>query len=445
MSIRDEAFAGKETHFDLPQAIAEANRCLLCYDPPCSRACPADTRPGEFIRKLRLKNITGAIRTIKENNILGGACGALCPTAELCERECAATGIGRPIAIGKIQETLVAHGQKTGFRPLEAPQNRADSKIAVLGSGPAGLACAAELAKAGYQVSLFEERAEPGGALRYGIMPYRMDPGLLQGEIEDLLSLGVDLQCNRRIQGETAAEDLLNEGFAALFLAPGLWRSKQLTRRGPGLTGWYSSIAYLQAIREGNIDELHNAFMNKRVAVIGGGDVAMECVQSALKLGPSDVYLIYRRSYAQMPGEEKERLAALQSGAHFLLLNQPVDFVTEQDRITGLKCVRTELGPRDDSGRRTPQSMTGSEWVLKVDSVIEAIGKQAETESTTWYPSVLTDQQNLIQVEEGSTRTSRPGIFAGGDIVRGPALVVTAVEDGKKAAGEIMAYLRQRS
>ncbi len=442
MSMREEVFAAKDTHFDLPQAFAEANRCLLCYDPPCSRACPADTKPGEFIRKLRLKNITGAVRTIKENNILGGACGALCPTEDLCEKECAATGIGLPIAIGKIQETLVKHGQKTGFKPLEASRNREPSRVAILGSGPAGLACAAELAKAGFQVSLFEERPEPGGALRYGIMPYRMDPELLQGEIDELLSLGVDLQCNRRIQGDRGAEKLLEEGFEALFLAPGLWHSRQLTSRGPGLRGWYSSIAYLQAIREEKFGELEKEFLNKRVAVIGGGDVALECVQSALKLGASDVFLVYRRSYTQMPGEEQQRLSALQSGVHFLLLNQPVDFITENDRITGLKCVRTELGPKDDSGRRKPQSITGSEWVLQTDIVIEAIGNQAESGSNTWYPSVRTDQQNLIRLEEDSPRTSRKGIFAGGDIARGPALVVTAVEDGKKAARSIMAYLR---
>ena len=442
--MRDDLFATRKHDFGLPQAIAEANRCLLCHDPPCSRGCPADTRPGEFIRKLRLKNITGAIRTIKDNNILGGACGALCPTEDLCEKECAATGIGRPIAIGKIQQALVVHAQNSGFNPLTPETAKMTQKVAVLGSGPAGLSCAAELAKSGYPVTVFEQRHEPGGALRYGIMPYRMDPELLRGEIEDIRSLGVQIRCDTRIQGPKGAEELLQQGFAALFLAPGLWSSRQLTANGPGLRGWYPSIAYLQSIREDRFAELQTEFSGKRVAVIGGGDVAMECVQSAQKLGAADVFLLYRRSYAQMPGEEQERLSALKNGVHFLLFNQPVALVTEEGQITGLKCLRTELGPKDDSGRRSPRAIAGSDWILSTDIVIEAIGNQAEPESPSWYPSVETDSQNLIQFDQDRASTSVPGIFAGGDIARGPALVVTAVEDGKKAARSITAYLRQK-
>ncbi|MEJ2098154.1 MAG: FAD-dependent oxidoreductase, partial [Deltaproteobacteria bacterium] len=196
--------------FSLGQAMAETDRCLLCHDAPCSKACPADTDPALFIRKFHLKNITGAIRTIKENNILGGACGVLCPTARLCEAECSATGIDRPIQIGKIQRFLVEHAWETGFNPLQKADSRPE-KIAVVGSGPAGLSCAAELAKAGMQVTVFEARPEPGGVLRYGVVPYRFDLAFLENELKDIKKLGVEFKCNAPIAGPRAAENLLEE------------------------------------------------------------------------------------------------------------------------------------------------------------------------------------------------------------------------------------------
>ncbi|MCF8106973.1 MAG: FAD-dependent oxidoreductase [Desulfohalobiaceae bacterium] len=442
MENRTSPFAVRKEGFDLSRAITEANRCLLCFDPPCSKGCPAGTNPGQFIRKLRLRNITGAIRTIKESNIFGGACGALCPTEELCEKECAATGIDRPIEIGRIQQALIEHGQKTGFTPLKPADSPKEKKVAVLGSGPAGLTCAAELAKEGYPVTVFEARPEPGGVLRYGLMPYRMDPDLLQGEIKDIESLGVEIRCSSPVKGEKAAEALLEKGYDALFLAPGLWSAKGFNEDGPPFKGRYSSVEYLAMIREERFAELESDFKGRRVAVIGGGDVAMECVQSASRLEAADVFLIYRRSFAQMPGEEHERIMALQSGVHFILLNQPSAYITDtSNRITGLKLNRTELGPEDLSGRRSPRPVQGSEWVLEIDTVIEAIGNQAEPGSAAWYPSVKTDQQSLIQADQNSAQTSARGIFAGGDIVRGPALVVTAVEDGKKAARSIMEHL----
>lgn len=437
---------------DLAQAVAEADRCLLCHDAPCSTGCPADTHPAEFIRKLRFKNMTGAIRTIKENNILGGACGVLCPTQRLCEEKCSARfasenrpeGADRPIQIGAIQRFLVEHAWKIGFTVFDRPEPRSE-KVAVVGSGPAGLSCAAELAKAGFPVTVFEARPEPGGVLRYGVVSYRCGLDFLANELKDVRSLGVEMQCNMPIDQPGGAEKLLDDGYRAVFLGPGLWDAARLKPDRSPIDGLFSSVDYLSALRDGRFDEMVKRAEGKTVAVIGGGSVAMDCIESAAKIGAADVYLIYRRSYSQMPAEPDERVEALEAGVHFLLLNQPVDYVAdENNRITGIKLVRTRLGEPDDSGRRRPENVPDSEWVLAADMVVEAIGNQAPAELSECYPGVDVDTHGLIQADSKTGQTSVPGIFAGGDIVRGPALVVNAVQDGKIAAQAIIKYLNQR-
>ena len=436
---------------DLPQAIAEADRCLLCHDAPCSKGCPADTRPAEFIRKLRLRNITGAIRTIKENNILGGACGELCPTHRLCEKECSARfislhrpeGADRPIQIGKIQRFLIEHSWQIGFNPLRKAAARLE-KIAVVGSGPAGLSCAAELAKAGYPVTLFEARPEPGGVLRYGVVSFRFSLEFLKNELRDIAALGVEFRCSHPVQGPAGAETLLKQGFRAVFLAPGLWAAEALAPKARPVPGVYSSVDYLSALRDGRFREMARRIEGKNVAVIGAGSVAMDCVESAARLGAADVYLVYRRSYAQMPAEPDERMEAQAAGVHFLLLNQPVGYVTGRGRrLKGLKLIRTRLGVTDASGRRSPRPVKGSEWVLDCDVAIEAIGNRPVADSPSWYPRVKLAGPHFIKVNARTGQTSVKGIFAGGDIVRGPALVVQAVADGKRAAAGIQRYLNR--
>jgi len=435
---------------DLAQAIAEADRCLLCHDAPCSEGCPADTRPAEFIRKFRFKNITGAIRTIKENNILGGACSVLCPTARLCEEKCSAMfksqnrpeGADRPIQIGKIQRFLIEHSWDRNIEIFEKPAVRQE-KIAVVGSGPAGLSCAAELAKDGHRVTVFEARPEPGGVLRYGVVSYRFDMNFLEHEMKDIKSLGIKFQCNSAINDKAGAEQLLQNGFDAVFLAPGLWEAASIKSTGRDIDGLFSSVDYLSALRDGRFQEMEKKIQGKSVAVIGGGSVAMDCIESTVKLDANDVYLIYRRSYSQMPAEADERIEALEAGVHFLLLNQPLDYVTDdQNRLTGLKLARTRLGEPDESGRRRPVNTEGSEWTMDVDVVIEAIGNIAPEDSPQWYPNINIDGKKLIKVDPETGKTSVDGIFAGGDIVRGPALVVQAVQDGKLAARAIKEYLQ---
>lgn len=437
--------------FDFSQAIAEADRCLLCHDAPCSAGCPADTKPGEFIRKLHLKNITGAIRTIKQNNIMGGACGILCPTEKLCEKECSAMlkskempeGQDRAIRIGDIQRFLIEHSWERGYQVLKKPEQTRE-KVAVVGSGPGGLSCAAELAQAGYRVTVFEARPEPGGVLRYGVAPFRFDQAFLKKELADIEVLGIEFKCNQRIEGDKRAEKLLEDGFSAVFLATGLWKAAELKPGQGSIEGLYTSVEYLSSLRDGRLEKTAAELEGKTVAVIGGGDVAMDCVESAVKLGAKDVYLVYRRSYSQMPADEKALQSALNAGVHFMLLNQPTDYIKADNRITGMKITRTRLGELDDSGRRSPEAIPDTEWILDADIIIEAIGNQAEEESVKWYPNVETDKKHLIKVNSKTGETSARGIFAGGDIVRGPSLVVNAVRDGKVAAQAIQQYLTKQ-
>ena len=420
--------------FDLAQAINEADRCLLCHDPPCSKGCPAETDPGTFIRKLRLHNVTGAIRTIKSNNILGGACGVLCPTPRLCEKECSATGISRPVEIGKIQRALVEHGWKIGFQALSAPA-KTRGKVAVVGSGPAGLSCAAELAREGFAVTVFEERAEPGGVIRYGVPAYRFDTAFLSHELADLQHLGVEFVCGTRIDGSAGARKLLQMGFKAVFLGPGLWAADRIPG-GEIVQGVLTSVDFLALMREEHFAEMSRRVEGRVVAVIGGGSVAMDCVESAAKLGARDVYLVYRRSFAQMPAEEEERLAALRGGVHFLMLNQPLGYAVDgTGSLTGVSLVRTRLGEPDGSGRRKPESIKGSEWILEAQLAIEAIGNRPD--AADWSGLVKSDRDGLVIVDETSGKTSAAAVFAGGDIVRGAGLVVEAVQDGKRAARAI--------
>jgi glutamate synthase (NADPH) small chain len=429
-----ERFSRMEPGLSLGQAIAEADRCLLCHDPPCSKGCPAETDPGSFIRKLRLRNVTGAIRTIKTNNALGGACGVLCPAGRLCEKECSATGIDRPVRIAAIQRALVEHGWATGFQPLARP-SAARGKVAVVGSGPAGLSCAAELAQEGFAVTVFEERAEPGGVVRWGVPAYRFDAEFLSHELADLAHLGVAVQCGARVEGSAGVKKLLADGFKAVFLAPGLWGAERIPN-APALKGVYTSVEFLALTREGRFAEIGGQVQGKPVAVIGGGSVAMDCAETAAKLGAADVYVVYRRSFAQMPAEEDERLAALRLGVHFLVLSQPVGYAEDgRGGVAGVKLLRTRLGEPDASGRRRPQEVKGSDWTLEAAVAVEAIGNRPD--AADWSGMVKVERAGLIVTDGKNGKTSAKTVFAGGDIVRGAGLVVEAVQDGKLAARAI--------
>jgi len=423
--------------FTLTLATEEAARCLLCFDAPCSRACPAGTDPGSFIRKLRFRNVTGAIRTIKKNNPFGWTCGVVCPTARLCELACSRTAIDRPIQIGKIQRFLVEHGWTMGFSPIKKGEINKD-KIAVIGSGPAGLSCARELALNGYNVTVFEKKEKAGGNLRYGIPSFRLAEEGLQREIDEIVSLGVTIKTESPIEGKDGLSQLKEEGFKAVFLSPGLWSPIRLGIEGSDLNGILSATDFLGAMRTSKVTEMENLVRDKVVAVIGGGSVAMDAAMGAKKLGAKDVYVLYRRSYTEMPAEEKEKIQALNEGIHFFILTQPVKYAGNGS-LESITCRRTRLGDPDDTGRRRPQEIEGSEFEMPFDVAIEALA--TEPEAGLRELADLSWDDKTITVSDANLQTSLPWIYAGGDIVRGPALVVEAVADGKRAAEAIAQHL----
>lgn len=446
-TVSDSVSPKMSCGMDIGQAIVEANRCLLCHDAPCSKACPAGTDPGTFIRKLKLRNITGAVRTIKENNVLGGACGILCPTSRLCEKECSASGLDRPVQIGKIQRALIEHSWETGLDAREilnsCKVSEKNGKVAVIGSGPAGLACAATLARSGIAVTVFEAKKKAGGVLRYGVPSFRLPGEFLDRELEDLHHLGISFKFSTPVKGKKEIDQLLSSGFKAVFVGTGLWQAAKLSDN-PQPLGVYSSIEFLEDFRSTTKSKAASRVKQKIVGVIGGGSVAIDCARVALKLGASDVYLIYRRSFAQMPAEPDEKIEALEEGIHFLLLNQPVDYISNKSgALEAVKLIRTCLGEPDRSGRRKPVQVSGSEWTLKLDAVIEAIGNVSHEDLSALLPKAKADPKNLLMVNNENGSTNIPGVFAGGDIVRGPALVVEAINDGKKAGQAILASLQQ--
>jgi NADPH-dependent glutamate synthase beta subunit-like oxidoreductase len=422
----------------LDRAMAEASRCLLCHDAPCSQGCPASTKPGTFIRKMRFLNLKGAIATIKENNPFGGVCGVVCPSGTLCKQKCSATGLDRPIDIDMIQRFLVEHGWEIGFNPLTpgAPNGK---KVAIIGSGPAGLACAADLAVAGFAVTVFEKMPQPGGMMRYGIPDHRLSVDFVEREIKDITDLGVELRCNTEIASQADVDGLLAKGYSAVFIATGSWQSVAGGLAQRRYENLYDAFAFLRLAKEDKAG-FTTKVAGKTVAVFGGGDTAMDAAMSAKLAGAADVLLVYRRSLLEMPSSEEEKQVALASGIDFVILTMPTGYLAEGDRITAVKVVRTRMGAPDESGRRRPQPIPCSEHPIDVDVVVEAFGLKPQ-DGIKAFGGLRFTGQNLIIVDPDTGLAAKDTVYAGGDAVRGPSIVVQAVADGKRAARAIVEKL----
>jgi len=426
--------------FGVLQAISEASRCLNCHEPPCSRDCPAGTDPGTFIRKLKLKNIKGAVRTVKNNNILGGICGVLCPTERLCMKGCSATGIDRPIEIGKIQRFLVEYGWETGFEAIQK-KGSGNGRVAVVGSGPAGLACAAELAKKNYSTTIFEAREKAGGVLRYGVPELRMNTEFLDRELQDVLSLGVELKTNARIKrGE--ADRLLSEGYEAVFIGSGAWSPVRLNIPGDNLVGVTDSQEFLEGMRSGKDDELRSKIRGKNVAVVGGGSVAMDVATTCATLGANKVYVIYRRSLREMPADQDDLDLALSHNITLRTQSVVTELLGEDGRLTGLKGSETDWKSPEDHSAANLVTVPGTEYRLNVDFFVRAIGMRAEKANVGLSVGIDHLPNGLVKTGDDGVSTTHNRIFVGGDAARGPALIVQAVKDGKTAAENIMKMLR---
>jgi glutamate synthase (NADPH/NADH) small chain len=427
-----------EKGFSMDQALAEASRCLLCHDAPCSKGCPAATEPDRFIRKLRFRNLKGAVAVVRDNNILGGVCGAICPTSSLCEEGCLASGITTPIRIGKIQRFLVEYGWQVGFKPLSSNPS-SGRKIGIVGAGPSGLSCAAELAREGYQVVIFEKLARPGGMLRYVIPEHRLSREFVDREIADVFDLGVKIECNAPIETQVDLDQLLKDGFDALYVATGAWKCTKIDVPSANSDAIFDALSFLQ-IAKTDSQEFTSLVKAKEVAVIGGGDSAMDSAVTAQRNGAKDVYLIYRRSYQEMPASEEAKRHALSEGVHFIIMTQPVNYLTEAGKVKGLKVVRCKLGEIDKSRRRSPILIEETEHTLHADLIVEAAGLEPD-DSVRQFSNLEFDDSNRIIIEDENGTTSIKRVFAGGDAVRGASLVAKAVGDGKRAAAAIQRML----
>ncbi len=425
-----------EECYSLSQAILEASRCLLCYDAPCSKECPAETDPGTFIRKLRLKNIKGAIRTIKENNILGGLCGILCPAESLCKKACSVTEIDMPIEVGKIQRFLVEYGWETGFRPLEKAQLN-KSEIAIIGSGPAGLSCASELAKAGYRVTIFEAKERPGGILRYGIPEFRLNSVFLDRELEDIEALGVEIRCNSKISSK-GVDELRKKGFKAVFIATGLWYPYKLDIPGSDLKNVTTATKFLESVRIGKASEITSMVKDKNVAIIGGGSVAMDVANTCRGLDAKKVYCICLEGLAEIPADKSDLQMALDNYIIIKPQCEVKEIIGEKGEVTGVKGDETEWIKPNLFIPSNARGVPGTEFNLKVSSVVMAIGSGADPETKYICSTIEYRNNNLIKTKEDGVSTKDQNIFSGGDIVRGPALIAEAIFDGKEAAKKII-------
>ena len=438
--LTKKQFGHSEGGFELFQATNEADRCLLCYDAPCTKACPADVDPAKFIRKLRLKNIKGAIKTVKENNILGGICGIVCPVDKLCEEACANTEIDRPIEIGKIQSFLIEYGWQMGFNPITRAKEK-NIKVAVVGSGPAGLTCAAELSKEGYDVTVFEENDKPGGVLRYGIPRFKLDEDFLDREIQDVLSLGVKIKCNFPLKEKGSIENLLNEGFKAVFVGCGLTKPYKANIPGANLKNVTTAKEFLRAFNTN--EKTIEMVRNKNVAIIGGGSVAMNVGVTCKLLKANRVYCIALESMEELPADRADLHEAIDNCVIIKPQSQVKEIIGKDGVVTGVRGSEVEL---IEPGVFTPSNIKeipGTNFSLQVDMVIFAIGSGPSPEIKDALPSVKFNERGLIEVDEKTLETSVKGIYAGGDVTNGPGLVVEAVRDGKKAARSIIKFLNE--
>jgi glutamate synthase (NADPH/NADH) small chain len=418
------------------QAIAEAARCLFCHDAPCNKNCPAGIDVAGFIRRIRGKDFRSAIRIIKENNFLPGICARVCPVEELCEKACSSTELTEPINISALQRFVSDLKTEKEVKPPEKA-SPTGKKVAVIGSGPAGIAAAAELSKRGHEVTIFEAKEVLGGTLVYGIPPYRLPKDVAGWEIKRISDLGVKIKVNKPIR---KIKGLFDEGFDAIFIGTGMMKSISLNIPGEDLKGVYLGFELLErvskaALGEGELPSLSG----KRVAVIGGGDVAIDAARCGLRLGAKDVILVYRRTQEEMPAHVSEVNAAKEEGVKFRFLSAPIKILGDEGRVIGLECIRMELGPKDETGRRRPIPIPGSEFRLDVDVVIEAIGQAIDEKFIQDNPDIKISGGRIV-VDEKSM-TSSPGVFAGGDVVNGGATVVQAIAEGKKAAEGINNYL----
>lgn len=421
-------------------ALEEADRCLNCKNPPCVGACPVGISIPSFIQKIKLGEFEEAYRIITESNALPAVCGRVCPQENQCEGKCVRGIKGEPVAIGRLERFAADLHMENNTAQAVLP-NANCHRVAVVGSGPSGLACAGDLAKKGYEVTVFEALHTAGGVLVYGIPEFRLPKTIVAKEIEALEKLGVRFSLNTVIGKTLSLDDLRDDGFEAIFIGSGAGLPRFMGIPGENLKGVYSANEYLTRInlmKAYKKDAATPILRARRVAVVGGGNVAMDAARSALRLGAEEVYVVYRRSLEELPARKEEVEHAMEEGIQFLLLNNPLRILGDENGfVKEMECIRMELGEADASGRRSPKEIPGSEFLLACDAVIIAIGTSPNPLIKSTTPDLVIDKRGGIVVTEETGRTSLSDVYAGGDAVTGAATVILAMGAGKTAARAI--------
>ena len=433
--------------FDPDTAKAEANRCIQCPAAPCQRACPVHNDIPGSLWLLEHGDIDGAADVFRETSALPEMCGRLCPQERLCEGHCVVGNKAPPVAIGKLEVFVTEWQRRHGGGTSTERSPASGRSVAIVGSGPAGIGAAERLARAGHRAVIYEAWPEPGGLLRYGIPNFKQNKAAVERKFEELRALGVELVTGTRV-GEDITLDELQASYDAVFLGAGATEDARLRLDHEDAPGVYAATEFLV---RGNLppDDLPQSMRTPlpamdRVVVVGGGDTSMDCVRTALRLGAREVTLVYRRTDHEMQGREEERRHAREEGVMFEFLTAPIEILLDgEGAVRGLRCLRMQLGEPDESGRARPEPIPGSEFDIAADVLVTAIGYNVDARLEQAVPEVKRDSWGRLLVDPATMRTSRRGVFAGGDSVNGPELVVTALADGQHAAAAIMAYLEQ--
>ena len=427
------------------EAVLEASRCLHCKNPRCVSACPVSVKIPEFIAAVAAHDFETAASVIAEDSSLPAVCGRVCPQETQCEGSCILGVKGEPVAIGKLERFVADWSREHGAKKVEKAQPNGH-KVAVVGSGPAGLACAYDLAKWGYEVTVFEALHKPGGVLEYGIPEFRLPKErVVAAEIADVKAMGVKIETNV-VVGRTVTIDSLfeREGFSAVFIGSGAGLPRFMNIPGENLNGVFSANEFLT--RNNLMDAYRDDYLTpvmhaKKVVVVGGGNVAMDAARTALRLG-AEVTIVYRRTEVELPARREEVHHAKEEGVNFMMLSNPVEIIGDgKGWVNGIRCIRMELGEPDESGRRSPVPVPGSEFEIEADSVIMALGTSPNPLIARTTAGLDTTRRGCLVADEDGV-TTRPGVFAGGDAVTGAATVILAMGAGRKAAAAIDRYIK---
>lgn len=444
--VRSKNFDEVALGYTKEDAVNEAKRCLQCKKAFCMEGCPVNVQIPNFIKHIAEEDFEGAIKVIKETNSLPAICGRVCPQEEQCEKYCIRGKKGDPVGIGRLERFAADWEQSQGVDKPEKPK-KLGKKVAIIGSGPAGLTCAGDLAKLGYDVTVFEAFHEPGGVLIYGIPEFRLPKSIVKKEVEFIEKLGVKVETNMVMGKILTVDDLFDMGYEAIFVGTGAGLPSFMNIPGENFLGVYSANEFLTRINLMKAYDFPKADtpvkVGKKVAVVGGGNVAMDAARSALRMGADEVHIVYRRSEEELPARLEEVEHAKEEGIIFDFLTNPVKVLGDENGwVKGMECIRMELGEPDESGRRRPVPIEGSEFEIDVDVIVVAIGTGPNPLLIDATEDLDINKWGYIETDDEG-KTSREGVWAGGDIVTGSATVILAMGAGKKAAKSIHEYLQR--